>query len=91
MLFSFIAATSSTFTASSPGVLGLGVHIASAAGMLGVRQYVWDFWHDKSRVPFVQGYNDGMRFTERIEEVLLGLTGAWGVASVLGLVVWLSG
>lgn len=51
--------------------------------MLGARYYVWDFWHDKSRVPFLQSYNDGMRLTESILQILGGLAATWSVAGLV--------
>ena len=41
--------------------------------------HVDEFWGDKVRVPFVEGYNEGMRRTEAWSQNLGLIAGTWAV------------
>ncbi|GAB7339697.1 hypothetical protein MBLNU457_6270t1 [Dothideomycetes sp. NU457] len=81
LLLSFILATVS-FTKVTTVVLNLAMAgIAVAAHM-----HVKDFWHAKAKVPFVDGYNEGISRSQEIIKILALLSGSWGVTAILGLI-----
>ena len=78
---SFILATAS-FTKTTSVLLN-----AVMAGIaLAAHVHVKNFWHAKAKVPFVDGYNEGISRSQEIIKILLLLGGSWAVTAVLGLV-----
>ena len=58
------------------------VNIGIAGVALGARVHIGNFWQGKARVPFVQGYNKGMRKTEELRRILGWLATSWVITGV---------
>ncbi|MCJ1284678.1 hypothetical protein MMC26_004014 [Xylographa opegraphella] len=73
---------------SAPTAAAVNVSVAGLA--LAAMLHVGNFWRGKARVPFVEGYNEGMRRTEELRRVLGWLAMSWAATGVGGLVqaVW---
>lgn len=48
--------------------------------------HVKNFWTAKAKVPFVDGYNEGISRSQEIIKILTVLSGSWGVTALLGLI-----
>lgn len=53
---------------------------------LAAHVHVKNFWTAKAKVPFVDGYNEGISRSQEIIKILAVLSGSWAVTAVLGLV-----
>ncbi|MCJ1439215.1 hypothetical protein MMC27_008606 [Xylographa pallens] len=89
LLTSLALCTRPSISASTAAALNVGVAGLALAAML----HVGNFWRGKARVPFVEGYNEGMRRTEELRKVLGWLAMSWAATGVGGLVavVWAEG
>ncbi|MCJ1322162.1 hypothetical protein MMC15_007508 [Xylographa vitiligo] len=78
---------------SIPLPTAAAANVAVGALTLGAMLHVGNFWRGKARVPFVEGYNEGMRRTEELRRVLGWLAMSWAATGVGGVVgaVWAEG
>ncbi|KAF2139647.1 uncharacterized protein K452DRAFT_195237, partial [Aplosporella prunicola CBS 121167] len=58
------------------------LNAGNVANTLFTRAHVSNFWHNKAKVPFVEGYNDAISSTDIILKALTGLAAAWTVSTV---------
>ncbi|MCJ1477467.1 hypothetical protein MMC13_006139 [Lambiella insularis] len=85
ILASFVTALTLTTNPSLSSLTCSLSNIAMAGGALAARIHIGNFWQGKSRVPFVGGYNEGMRRTETMRQLLGLLAISWAVTGVLRL------
>ena len=72
--------TRSTFMVFALQALNLAVQLAA-------RMHVKDFWDNKAKVPFVEGYNEAISGTAEIVRVL-GLSGSLWAMEIIQLGLW---
>ena len=70
----------SVIPSDPPQLLTLGLHFLNAACAIGTRAYMRDFWASSARVPGAETYNEAVRKTEEVMELLWWVGNAWGVA-----------
>ena len=49
--------------------------------------HVKNFWTAKAKVPFVDGYNEGISRSQEIIKILALLSGSWALTAVVGLLL----
>ncbi|KAK4947745.1 hypothetical protein LTR10_013253 [Elasticomyces elasticus] len=59
--------------------------VANAGGIYLSQRHVSDFWRHKAKIPFFTDYNDGITASNSMLQLLLILSGSWGVSAVLYL------
>ena len=74
------ASTGSTFMVFALHTLNLAVQLAA-------RMHVKEFWDNKAKVPFVEGYNEAISGTAEIVRVL-GLSGSLWAIEIVQLGLW---
>lgn len=58
---------------------------ATAAGITFAYRHVQKFWRTKAQVPFFSDYNEGVRASQQMLQLLKALSISWGVATVVYL------
>jgi hypothetical protein len=58
---------------------------SNAGGLVLAYKYIGEFWADKAKVPFNQTYNDGIRASQQMHQVLGWLIISWTVAATIYL------
>jgi hypothetical protein len=53
------------------------IHVGISCVALAAATHIGNFWDGKARVPFVGGYNEGMRRTQALKNMLQVLAGTW--------------
>lgn len=73
----------STSQASNPNAL-MTISAANTAILLFARNHMANFWNEsvQTRVPFAQKFNDAVRGSETVVQILGALSAAWGIAGV---------
>ncbi|KAH7402364.1 hypothetical protein DE146DRAFT_788051 [Phaeosphaeria sp. MPI-PUGE-AT-0046c] len=82
LLTSFLTPLVLTYS-STPTVL-IAASAANAVLVFAARRHMAAFWNEKvqTRVPFVQKFNDAVRGSEQVVQILGALCGCWVVAGV---------
>jgi hypothetical protein len=84
MLLSFVTPIAQLLVdRTSPKVLATTA-IVNSAILLVTRQHMANFWNDstQTRIPFVQKFNEAIRGSEKVVEILTTLALSWGVAGL---------
>ncbi|KEF62161.1 uncharacterized protein A1O9_00133 [Exophiala aquamarina CBS 119918] len=63
------------------GTTSLVLSTANALGLALAYNHLTSFWQNKAKVPFVKDYNDGIRASNNLRQLLAGLTVSWGLAT----------
>ncbi|MCJ1390287.1 hypothetical protein MMC18_003145 [Xylographa bjoerkii] len=90
ILASFLTSIALLTRPSLSAPIAAAVNVGVAGLALAAMIHVGNFWKGKARVPFVGGYNEGMRRTEDLRKMLGWLAMSWAATGVVGLVlsVW---
>lgn len=56
-------------------------------GMLFARSHVSNFWSNKAKVPFVEGYNEAISKTKEVMTVMEYLEYSWVATALLGAII----
>ncbi|KAF2175670.1 hypothetical protein K469DRAFT_609814 [Zopfia rhizophila CBS 207.26] len=64
------------------------ISLVNATTLLVARVHVANFWNDKAKVPFVEGYNEAIKGSGSLENVLALLGCGWGI---MGFASWAVG
>jgi len=84
MLLSLLTTLPSLLSTSVPSYPKLALNIANIATTLAARAHIANFWAGKTKVPFVGAYNEGIRWTGTVQQLLGWLALSWAGTSVLG-------
>jgi len=57
----------------------------TTGGIILSYRHIQHFWRDKAKVPFFSDYNDGIRASQQMIQLLGILSGSWALATVVYL------
>ncbi|CAF9943744.1 MAG: hypothetical protein ALECFALPRED_001186 [Alectoria fallacina] len=80
VLLSFASAITLFFRPNISQVLAM----ANVAATAGAYSHITGFWKAKAEVPFVTGFNEGIRKSNDLRRLLVSLGGGWAVTGVVG-------
>ncbi|KAJ9606369.1 hypothetical protein H2200_009330 [Cladophialophora chaetospira] len=85
-LSSLISSVVCVVLVSSGGsITALLISAANAAGIFLAYNHIGNFWRDKGKVPFTKTYNDGVRSSHQMLQVLAGLSISWAASTAIYL------
>lgn len=76
---------------SLPGATVAAVNFGIAGIDLAARIHIGNFWKGKAMVPFVGGYNEGMKRTEALSRLLGLLAISWTITGAIDFMFALLG
>lgn len=77
LLMSFASSAYFLFEKRNPSAEKLSLRLFWAAVVFAAKKHQDSFWHDKAMIPFVKGYNDGIKSTGMTRTYLGYLTVGW--------------
>ena len=57
----------------------------NAGGLALAYKQIGDFWSEKGKVPMAESYNDGIRSSQQLHQILGGLLISWAVSAAIYL------
>lgn len=79
--------TNASSASAGPGFGALAMQALVFAVQLAARVHIKEFWDNKAKIPFFEGYNEAISGTAEIVRVL-GLSGSLWVVEIALMVPW---
>ena len=79
--------TDAPSASTGPTFMVFALHTLNLAVQLAARMHVKEFWDNKAKIPFVEGYNETISGTAEIVRVL-GLSGSLWAMVIVQLGLW---